>query len=144
VSNVMVVTNPMLHWAIQAPDRPDEDLVLGSGRRLFADGGPLATLGLVDSMTTTPTNLSWMLWTAIGIGGIWIAVLLLSLLARNLTSGSNRTTSPSPRSPPAGDGDRDRPRHRSLCRHLRADRRGDADGAGGRPRHRVPRRAGGG
>jgi hypothetical protein len=90
VSNVMVVTNPMLHWAIQAPDRPDEDLVLGSGRRLFADGGPLATLGLVDSMTTTPTNLSWMLWTAIGIGGIWIAVLLLSLLARNLTSGSQQ------------------------------------------------------
>jgi hypothetical protein len=41
-------------------------------------------------------DLSWMLWTAIGIGGIWTAVL-----------------------------------------------RGDADGAGGCGRHRVPRRAGG-
>jgi hypothetical protein len=28
-------------------------LVLGSGRRLFADDGPPATLRLVDSMTTT-------------------------------------------------------------------------------------------
>jgi dihydrofolate reductase len=28
-------------------------LVLGSGRRLFADAGPLATLRLVDSVTTT-------------------------------------------------------------------------------------------
>jgi hypothetical protein len=44
VSNVMVVINPTLHGAMQAPGQPDEDLVLGSGRRLFADGGPLATL----------------------------------------------------------------------------------------------------
>ncbi|HEX5825190.1 MAG TPA: dihydrofolate reductase family protein [Candidatus Limnocylindrales bacterium] len=28
-------------------------LILGSGRRLFADGGPLATFKLVDSQTTT-------------------------------------------------------------------------------------------
>jgi hypothetical protein len=41
-------------------------------------------------MMTTPANLSWMLWTAIGIGGIWIAVLLLSLLARDLISGSQQ------------------------------------------------------
>jgi hypothetical protein len=36
------------------------------------------------------TDLSWMLWTAIGIGGIWVAVLLLSLLAPNLVSGSEQ------------------------------------------------------
>jgi hypothetical protein len=118
---------------------PDEDLVLGSGRRLFTDGGPLATFRLVDSVTTTTgvlvatyqptrtngrhehldlnenarggvtmttsepndhairkarrattTDLSWMLWTAIGIGGIWVAVLLLSLLAPDLVSGSQQ------------------------------------------------------
>jgi hypothetical protein len=31
-----------------------------------------------------------MLWTAIGIGGIWIAVLLISLLAPDLVSGSEQ------------------------------------------------------
>jgi hypothetical protein len=35
-------------------------------------------------------DLSWMLWTAIGIGGIWVAVLLLSLLAPDLVSGSQQ------------------------------------------------------
>jgi hypothetical protein len=35
-------------------------------------------------------DLSWMLWTAIGIGGIWIAVLLISLLAPDLVSGSEQ------------------------------------------------------
>jgi hypothetical protein len=35
-------------------------------------------------------DLSWMLWTAIGIGGIWIAVLLLSLLAPDLVTGSQQ------------------------------------------------------
>ena len=39
---------------------------------------------------TTTTDLSWMLWTAIGIGGIWVAVLLLSLLAPDLVSGSEQ------------------------------------------------------
>jgi hypothetical protein len=38
---------------MQAPGRPDEDLVPGSGRRLFADGGPVARLRLLDSVTTT-------------------------------------------------------------------------------------------
>jgi hypothetical protein len=33
------------------------------------------------------SDLSWMLWTAIGIGGIWVAVLLLSLLAPDMVSG---------------------------------------------------------
>jgi hypothetical protein len=33
-------------------------------------------------------DLSWMLWTAIGIGGIWVAVLLISLFAPDLVSGS--------------------------------------------------------
>src|SRR4029453_2770375 len=35
-------------------------------------------------------DLSLMLWTAIGIGGIWVAVLLLSLLAPDLVSGSEQ------------------------------------------------------
>jgi hypothetical protein len=35
-------------------------------------------------------DMSWMLWTAIGIGGIWIAVLLVSLLAPDLVSGSQQ------------------------------------------------------
>jgi hypothetical protein len=39
----------------------------------------------------TPTaDPSWMLWTAIGIGGIWVAVLLISLLAPDLVSGSQQ------------------------------------------------------
>jgi hypothetical protein len=36
------------------------------------------------------SDLSWMLWTAIGIGGIWVAVLLLSLLAPDMVSGSEQ------------------------------------------------------
>jgi hypothetical protein len=39
---------------------------------------------------TSTTELSWMLWTAIGIGGIWIAVLLLSLLAPDMVTGSEQ------------------------------------------------------
>jgi hypothetical protein len=44
---------------------------------------------LKDRRTST-TELSWMLWTAIGIGGIWIAVLLISLFAPDLVSGSEQ------------------------------------------------------
>ena len=33
---------------------------------------------------------SWMLWTAIGIGGIWVGVLLISLFAPDLVSGSEQ------------------------------------------------------
>ena len=33
---------------------------------------------------------SWMLWTAIGVGGIWVAVLLISLLAPDFVSGSEQ------------------------------------------------------
>jgi hypothetical protein len=40
--------------------------------------------------TAAAADPSWMLWTAIGIGGIWIAVLLLSLLAPDLVSGSEQ------------------------------------------------------
>jgi hypothetical protein len=47
-----------------------------------------------DAMTRDRTaasaDPSWMLWTAIGIGGIWVAVLLLSLLAPDLVSGSEQ------------------------------------------------------
>jgi hypothetical protein len=39
---------------------------------------------------TITADRSWMLWTAIGIGGIWVAVLLLSLLAPDLVSGSEQ------------------------------------------------------
>jgi len=39
---------------------------------------------------TTTAELSWMLWTAIGIGGIWVAVLLISLLAPDMVSGSEQ------------------------------------------------------
>lgn len=33
---------------------------------------------------------SWMLWTAIGIGGIWAAVVLISLLSPDMVSGSEQ------------------------------------------------------
>jgi hypothetical protein len=33
---------------------------------------------------------SWMLWTVIGIGGIWVAVLLISLFSPDLVSGSEQ------------------------------------------------------
>ena len=33
---------------------------------------------------------SWMLWTAIGIGGIWVAVILISLLSPDMVSGSEQ------------------------------------------------------
>ena len=35
-------------------------------------------------------DLSWMLWTAIGILGIWVAVLLISFLAPDMVSGSEQ------------------------------------------------------
>ena len=42
---------------------------------------------------------SWMTWTAIGLGGIWLAVLLdQRVLAPDLVSGSGESISPSPRS----------------------------------------------
>ena len=39
-------------------------------------------------------DLSWMLWTAIGLGGIWVGVLLISLLAPDLVSGSEQERLP--------------------------------------------------
>lgn len=50
-----------LDGVMQAPARPDDDnyvllihpLVLGTGRRLFADDSTFATLRLVDATTTT-------------------------------------------------------------------------------------------
>ncbi|HLM28593.1 MAG TPA: hypothetical protein VK360_01625 [Acidimicrobiales bacterium] len=33
---------------------------------------------------------SWMFWTAAGIAGIWVAVLLISLLAPDMVSGSEQ------------------------------------------------------
>jgi hypothetical protein len=47
-------------------------------------------LGTPRDRRATTAELSWMLWTAIGIGGIWVAVLLLSLLAPDLVSGSQQ------------------------------------------------------
>jgi hypothetical protein len=43
-----------------------------------------------EDRRTVTADFSWMLWTAIGIGGIWVAVLLLSLLAPDLVSGSEQ------------------------------------------------------
>jgi hypothetical protein len=43
-----------------------------------------------EDRRTATADLSWMLWTAIGIGGIWVAVLLISLLAPDLVSGSQQ------------------------------------------------------
>jgi hypothetical protein len=43
-----------------------------------------------EDRRATTADLSWMLWTAIGIGGIWVAVLLISLLAPDLVSGSQQ------------------------------------------------------
>ena len=43
-----------------------------------------------EDRRVTAAELSWMLWTAVGIGGIWVAVLLLSLLAPDLVSGSQQ------------------------------------------------------
>jgi hypothetical protein len=37
-----------------------------------------------------PFDRSWMLWTAIGISGIWVAVLLISLFSPDLVSGSEQ------------------------------------------------------
>ena len=53
MSNLVVSTGGTLDGVMPAPGQPDGHLVLGSGRRLVADGGPLATLRLVDSVTTT-------------------------------------------------------------------------------------------
>jgi hypothetical protein len=39
---------------------------------------------------TATADVSWMLWTAIGIGGIWVAVLVISLFAPDLVSGSEQ------------------------------------------------------
>jgi hypothetical protein len=35
-------------------------------------------------------ELSWMLWTAIGCGGIWVAVVVISVFAPDLVSGSEQ------------------------------------------------------
>jgi hypothetical protein len=43
-----------------------------------------------EDRRTSPADPSWMLWTAIGIGGIWVAVLLISLFAPDLVSGSEQ------------------------------------------------------
>lgn len=43
-----------------------------------------------EDRRATTADRSWMLWTAIGIGGIWVAVLLISLFAPDLVSGSEQ------------------------------------------------------
>lgn len=43
-----------------------------------------------DRRPTVIANPSWMLWTGTGIGGVWLAVLLISLLAPDLVSGSEQ------------------------------------------------------
>ena len=46
------------------------------------DLGPSHSGGTADG--------SWMTWTAIGLGGIWLAVLLISVFAPDLVSGSEQ------------------------------------------------------
>jgi hypothetical protein len=46
--------------------------------------------GSLEERRGATADLSWMLSTAIGIGGIWVAALLLSLLAPDLVSGSEQ------------------------------------------------------
>jgi hypothetical protein len=53
MSNVVVFTSPTLDGGHAGAGRPDKDPVLGSGRRLVADGGPVATLRLLDNVATT-------------------------------------------------------------------------------------------
>jgi hypothetical protein len=63
MSNLVVNENLTLDGVMQSPSDPDEDrrggfehggwAPLGSGRRLFSDGGPSAALRLVDTKTTT-------------------------------------------------------------------------------------------
>jgi hypothetical protein len=49
-----------------------------------------ATAVMSEDRRAASANLSWMLWTAIGIGGVWLAVLLISLFAPDLVSGSEQ------------------------------------------------------
>ena len=51
MSNLMGSTSGMLDGAKPAPGRSDRHLVLGSGRRLVADG-PVAALRPLDSVAT--------------------------------------------------------------------------------------------
>lgn len=43
-----------------------------------------------DERHAVTADVSWMLWTAIGIGSIWVNVLLISLFAPDLVSGSEQ------------------------------------------------------
>jgi hypothetical protein len=43
-----------------------------------------------DDGRAARADLSWMLWTAVGIGGIWGNVLLISLLSPDFVSGSEQ------------------------------------------------------
>jgi hypothetical protein len=47
-------------------------------------------LALPEDPLDVTADLSWMLWTTIGIGGIWVAVLLISVFAPDLVSGSEQ------------------------------------------------------
>jgi hypothetical protein len=46
--------------------------------------------GSAEERRAAAADGSWMLWTAIGIGGIWVAVILISVLAPDLVSGSEQ------------------------------------------------------
>ena len=43
-----------------------------------------------EERRTVTADGSWMLWTAIGIGGIWAAVVLISVLSPDMVSGSEQ------------------------------------------------------
>src|SRR5215204_4251098 len=93
---------------------------------------------------------SWMLWTAIGIGGIWVGVLLISLFAPDLVSGSEQQHLPlaafttwfwRDRHPGLAVGDGPAPAKREVAAHLDRACGGDARdlGAGHDPRHHAAR-----
>lgn len=44
--------------------------------------GPTSTMDAADA--------SWMAWTTVGLGTIWVAILLISLFAPDLVSGSEQ------------------------------------------------------
>src|SRR5215204_5784584 len=70
--------------------RRGDDAVMSSDQPFTAVRSSSPPEGSPESGRAAAADMSWMLWTAVGIGGIWIAVLLLSLLAPDLVSGSEQ------------------------------------------------------
>jgi hypothetical protein len=54
--------------------------------------GPEAAIAVISDPTERGETAdgSWMAWTAVGLGGIWIAVVLISVFAPDMISGSEQ------------------------------------------------------